>query len=177
MTHLNLSVNLIGGTPYQSGALISFADNTESVTIRVGVSFVSAEQACDNAESEVGDASFEDIVARSRALWQDKLKRIEIDVANTPPNVTEMLYTSLYRSFLTPVSVFNRYFGLDCSAHLQNNATGETQGVFANTSSPFFDSLYCRCISFILRRRCDSYLLVDLVGIRQVFCGLYAINN
>ena len=105
VTHLNLSINLIGGTPYQSGALFSFEDNTDTVVIRVGVSFVSAEQACSNAESEVGDATFEEIVARSKALWQDKLRRIEIDVPNTPPNVTEMLYSSLYRSFLTPVSV------------------------------------------------------------------------
>lgn len=105
VTHLNLSRNLIGGTPYQSGALFSFPDDTQTVTFRVGVSFVSAEQACANAESEVGDASFEDIVARSKVLWQDKLNRIEIDVPNTPANVTEMLYTSLYRSFLTPVRI------------------------------------------------------------------------
>ncbi|KAH8119163.1 glycoside hydrolase family 92 protein [Phellopilus nigrolimitatus] len=127
-THLNLSINLIGGTPYQSGALFSYANDPSEVTIRVGVSFVSAAQACENAETEVGDASFEDIVNQSKALWQDKLKRIEIDVANTPENVTEMLYSSLYRSFLTP-----------------NNATDETQGPFANTTSPYFDSLYCRC--------------------------------
>ena len=34
----------------------------------------------------------------------EKLSRIELDVANTPANVTEMFYSSLYRSFLTPVS-------------------------------------------------------------------------
>jgi putative alpha-1,2-mannosidase len=76
------------------------------VNIRVGVSFVSAEQACQNAESEVGNASFEEIQARAKALWQEKLSRIELDVANTPPNVTEMFYSSFYRSFLTPVSFF-----------------------------------------------------------------------
>ncbi|KAL5484950.1 hypothetical protein ACEPAI_7592 [Sanghuangporus weigelae] len=36
-----------------------------------------------------------------------------------------MFYSSLYRSFLT-----------------SNNATGEGQGPFANTASPYFDSLY-----------------------------------
>lgn len=104
MTHLNLSRNLIGGDPYQSGALFSFKNNPETVILRVGVSFVSAQQACDNAESEVGTSTFEEIMDQSKALWQDKLSRIEIDVANTPPNVTELLYSSLYRSFLTPVS-------------------------------------------------------------------------
>lgn len=103
LTHLNLSIDLIGGNPYQSGALFSFADNPEQVNIRVGVSFVSADQACENAETEVGTSSFEDIMNQSKALWQDKLSRIELDIANTPPNITELFYTSFYRSFLTPV--------------------------------------------------------------------------
>jgi putative alpha-1,2-mannosidase len=102
-THLNLSINLIG-TPYQSGALFSYNGKPEVVNIRVGVSFVSVDQACSNAESEVGSSSFEDIVNKSKALWQEKLSKIEIDVTNTPANITEMLYSSLYRSSLTPVS-------------------------------------------------------------------------
>ncbi|KZT22603.1 glycoside hydrolase family 92 protein [Neolentinus lepideus HHB14362 ss-1] len=130
LTHLNLSVNLIGA-PYQSGALFSYLDEPEEITIRVGVSFRSAEQACANAETEVGSASFEDIVSASQALWNEKLSRVEIDLAGTPPNVTEMLYSSLYRSFLTP-----------------NNATDETQGVFADTTSFYFDSLYCSWDTF-----------------------------
>lgn len=101
-THLNLSLNLIGGV-YESGALFSFANNPRQVNIRVGVSFVSTDQACANAEEEIGTASFDDIHARAKALWQDKLSKIEIDVAGTPPNVTEMLYSSLYRASLTPV--------------------------------------------------------------------------
>ncbi|KAJ7267552.1 glycoside hydrolase family 92 protein [Mycena haematopus] len=129
-THLNLSVNLIGGV-YQSGALFSFDNTPKEVNIRVGVSFVSTEQACANAESEVGSSSFEDIQAAAKALWNEKLSKIEIDVPNTPANVTEMLYSSLYRASLTP-----------------NNATGETQGVFAGTTSFYFDSLYCSWDTF-----------------------------
>lgn len=103
LTHLNLSVDLIGDV-YQSGALFSYAGEPEEIIIRVGISFVSLEQACANAEAEVGDASFEDIVDRSKALWNAQLSKVEIDFAHTEPNVTEMLYSSLYRSFLTPVS-------------------------------------------------------------------------
>ncbi|KAL5524031.1 hypothetical protein ACEPAG_8204 [Sanghuangporus baumii] len=44
-------------------------------------------------------------VERSRALWQEKLRRVQIDIPNTPPNVTDMFYSSLYGSFLTPVSI------------------------------------------------------------------------
>lgn len=104
MTHLNYSVNLIGGSIYGAGALFSYEDEPEEVIIRVGVSFVSTDQACANAEQEVGSSSFDDIVAQSKALWNEKLKNFEIDIAGTPENVTEMLYSSLYRASLTPVS-------------------------------------------------------------------------
>ena len=101
-THLNLTQSLIGDT-YEYGAIFSYAGQPEQVIIRVGVSFVSADQACSNAEQEIGDASFEEIWDASKALWNDRLSRIEIDVPNTPENVTEMFYSSLYRSSLTPV--------------------------------------------------------------------------
>ncbi|KAG2148635.1 glycoside hydrolase family 92 protein [Suillus bovinus] len=130
-THLNLSQNLIGGTPYQSGALFSYEGNPEEVILRVGISFVSANQACANAEEEIGKSSFNETLKASKALWQEKLSKIEIDVVHTPHNVTEMLYSSLYRASLTP-----------------NNATLETQGAFANTTSFYFDSLYCSWDTF-----------------------------
>ncbi|KAJ3853174.1 glycoside hydrolase family 92 protein [Lentinula lateritia] len=129
-THLNLTQSLIGDH-YEYGALFSFAGTPEQIIIRVGVSFVSADQACANAESEIGTSSFNDIMAQSKALWNEKLSAIQIDLANTAPNVTELLYSSLYRASLTP-----------------NNATGETQGVFAGTTSFYFDSLYCSWDTF-----------------------------
>ena len=96
----------------ESGALFSFAENPAQVTIRVGVSFVSEEQACNNAESEIGTATFEEILAQSKKLWNEGLSRIEIDVPNTPANVTELLYTSLYRASLTPVNHFPPFLEL-----------------------------------------------------------------
>jgi putative alpha-1,2-mannosidase len=102
LTQLNFTRNLIGDH-YQSGALFSYKGTPSTIIIRVGISFISTNQACANAESEVGSSSFETIVNQSKALWNEKLSKIEIDIANTPPNVTEMLYSSLYRSFLTPV--------------------------------------------------------------------------
>ena len=145
LTHLNLSVDLIGGTPYESGALFSFAGKPSEVTLRVGVSFLSTAQACANAETEIGGTSFEQVEAQSKALWNEKLSKVEIDVPNTPPNVTEMLYSSLYRAALTPVGSRLRFFPCNrFTKSTQNNATGEAQGVFENATSFCFDSLYCR---------------------------------
>ncbi|KAJ4483906.1 glycoside hydrolase family 92 protein [Lentinula aciculospora] len=129
-THLNLTQSLIGDH-YEYGALFSYAETPEQIIIRVGVSFVSTDQACTNAESEIGSSSFDDIMTQSKALWNEKLSAIRIDLANTAPNVTELLYSSLYRASLTP-----------------NNATGETQGAFAGTASFYFDSLYCSWDTF-----------------------------
>lgn len=103
-THLNLSRSVIGDA-YESGALFSYEGNPGQVILRVGVSFVSIDQACANAEEEIGTSSFEEIQLASKALWQEKLSKIEIDVANTPADITEMLYSSLYRASLTPVGV------------------------------------------------------------------------
>lgn len=102
-TQLNFTRNLIGGV-YQSGALFSFKGTPQEIHLCVGISFPSTDQAFSNAKTKVGTSSFDEIVAQSKALWNEKLSKIEIDVANTPANVTEMLYSSLYRSFLTPVS-------------------------------------------------------------------------
>jgi putative alpha-1,2-mannosidase len=101
-TSINFETSLIQGA-IEAGALFSFSGNPTQVTIRVGVSFLSETQACANAESEIGTATFEEIVARSEALWNERLSRIEIDVPQAPPNITELLYSSLYRASLTPV--------------------------------------------------------------------------
>ncbi|KAH9946931.1 glycoside hydrolase family 92 protein [Amylocystis lapponica] len=130
LTHLNFSADLIGDA-YQSGALFSYEGEPTEINIRVGVSFRSIDQACSNAETEVGNSTFEEIVAQSKALWNATLSKIEIDVPNTPANITEMLYSSLYRSSLTP-----------------NNATDEAQGDFADTTHFYFDSMYCSWDTF-----------------------------
>lgn len=108
LTHLNLTACLKGGF-YESGALFSYAGQPREIVIRVGVSFKSIEQACANAETEIGSSSFEDILGQAKSLWQEKLKKIEIDVANTPANITEMFYSSLYRASLTPVCVMTTW--------------------------------------------------------------------
>jgi len=102
-TQLRLPGSLIGDV-MESGALFSFAGSPTQVTIRVGVSFLSEQQACANAESEIGTSTFDQIQAQSKTLWNERLSRIEIDVPHTSPNVTELLYSSLYRASLTPVS-------------------------------------------------------------------------
>ena len=100
---LRLPGSLIGDV-MESGALFSFAGSPTQVIIRIGVSFLSEQQACANAESEISTATFNQIQAQNKVVWNERLSRIEIDVPHTPPNVTELLYSYLYRASLTPVS-------------------------------------------------------------------------
>ncbi|KAJ7082200.1 hypothetical protein B0H15DRAFT_993958 [Mycena belliarum] len=125
-THLNLSVKRIGGV-YKSGAPLPYDGTPKQVTIRVVVSFVSTDQAYTTTKSEVGNSSSEDITSRPRRFGTGNSRRRKPrSTFPTPENVTEMLYSSRYRSTLTP-----------------NNAAGETQGLFAGTPLSYFDSLYC----------------------------------
>ncbi|CAD6901516.1 unnamed protein product, partial [Tilletia controversa] len=127
-THANLSQNFIGSDPIQSGALVSFANAAKvgcdsQVTIRYGVSYVSAAQACANAEEEIGpNWDFAAVEAASRSQWNEKLNRIVLS-PNTTDEVARLFYSSMYRSFLSP-----------------NNATLEAP---FPTKTSYFDGLYC----------------------------------
>ncbi|EST09643.1 Glycosyl hydrolase family 92 [Kalmanozyma brasiliensis GHG001] len=112
---------------YQAGAVVGFKVDTATkqdvtITVRRGVSFASADNACHNMETEISNWNFDATVAASQALWEDKLQRIQLDPA-TPDYVRRLFYTSFYRTFLSP-----------------NNATGD--GPFP-TTAPYFDGMYC----------------------------------
>jgi predicted alpha-1,2-mannosidase len=125
-----------GGQPPQRGALISWKKSKsvdqadKQILIRAGVSYVSAEQACLNAEQEIPTWDFDGVHDASRAAWNEKLSRLRI-ANDTDETIAELVYTSFYRSFLSP-----------------NNASDEGQGLYANTTSPYFDGLYCTWDTF-----------------------------
>lgn len=63
---------------------------------RLGVSTKSADQACANAEAEVGDVwDFDGIRQASRNMWEELLERVEVDVATEDKTVVELLYSSV----------------------------------------------------------------------------------
>ncbi|KAE8228990.1 hypothetical protein CF326_g6056, partial [Tilletia indica] len=133
-THANLSQNFIGSDPIQSGALVAFSDapnvgsNSVQVTVRFGLSYVSAKQACANAEEEIGPKwDFDAVEAASRSQWNEKLNRIVLS-PNTTDEVARLFYSSMYRTFLSP-----------------NNATLEAP---FPTERSFFDGLYCSWDTF-----------------------------
>lgn len=139
-THANLTRIIIGGQPVQAGAVFSLSDHPKTsdgsaeVTLRVGLSFNSVDQACRNAEEEIGtDWEFDKVVKQSRSLWNEKLNRYSLD-PQTNSTVAKLFYTSLYYSFLTP-----------------SNATLEAGNLFVGGEKydgPYYDGLYCSWDSY-----------------------------
>ncbi|TFK37101.1 glycosyl hydrolase family 92-domain-containing protein [Crucibulum laeve] len=114
--------------PTQAGALLSFG-NATSVTARFGVSFISADQACANAEEEVPDWDWEGVRESSREQWEDVLSRVMVNTDTEDPTIVQLLYSSLYRVSLVPA-----------------NLTGENP--YWSSPYPFYDALFCSWDTF-----------------------------
>ena len=83
------------------GAMLSgyarFARGTRRVEVRVGVSFISIEQARRNLDAEVPDGTaLERTAERTRAAWAEKLDRIRIEGASEEES--EVFYTAVFHA-------------------------------------------------------------------------------
>jgi len=82
-------------------ALVHLEDGEgESVEMKIGLSFVSVENAKQNLEAEIGDESFEEVRTAADQTWEALLSDIQVEGGTAKQR--ELLYTSLYRAFLWP---------------------------------------------------------------------------
>ena len=91
---------------------------------RVGVSFISNDQACNNAEQEIPDFDFNSTQTAAENAWRQKLSVISLDTTGVNSNLTSIFYSGLYRTMISP-----------------QNYTGENP--LWESSEPYFDSYYC----------------------------------
>ncbi|OJA21261.1 hypothetical protein AZE42_02535 [Rhizopogon vesiculosus] len=123
-------IQLYSGFVSEMGALLTFppsSNPTHQVTTilaRVGVSFISSDQACANAESEIPDFDFYGTVATARATWNELLSRVQVDTQGVDKETTELFYSSLYRTHIVPADY-----------------TGENPNWVS--TEPYYDSFYC----------------------------------
>lgn len=75
--------------------LNSTSSPEHAVLVRFGVSFISTEQACSNAESEIPDWDWDAVLSASVDKWEEVLSRVEINTAVEDPTVVELLYSSV----------------------------------------------------------------------------------
>ncbi|MCF0168457.1 MAG: glycoside hydrolase family 92 protein, partial [Bacteroidales bacterium] len=77
----------------------SFGDNPEPLTMKVGVSLLSVEQARKNLVSEIGRRGAKQVAAISRRAWAKEFSKLKIDAEK---DVMTIFYTGLYHSLLYP---------------------------------------------------------------------------
>ena len=105
-------------------ALVSFdTSSSRTVTARVGISFVSAENAVANLAAEQDPSSgFDQVRDASRQAWNGMLGRIA--VAGGEPKQRRTFYTALYHAMMHPSvlsDVDGRYPGFDGAVHTVPN--------------------------------------------------------
>lgn len=86
------------------GACVSFrTSRDEEIMVKIGVSFISMEQAKKNLTAEIPDWDFEKTKNDARKIWNDALGKIEIE-GGTQRQKT-IFYTALYRVMLGSQSI------------------------------------------------------------------------
>ena len=114
-----------------SGANLQFlakykTRENESITVKVAVSAVSAENALKNLDAEIPGWNFEELRDKTRTKWERELSRIEIEGSQEEK---ETFYTSLYHAFLAPnlyQDITGEYRGLDQNIHRAEGFTNYT---------------------------------------------------
>jgi predicted alpha-1,2-mannosidase len=82
-------------------AIIHLADGTTGpVELKIGLSFVSMDNARQNLEKEIGNKSFTDIRNEATSIWENILSSIQVKGGTAKQK--QMLYSCLYRSLLWP---------------------------------------------------------------------------
>ncbi|KAI0037991.1 glycoside hydrolase family 92 protein [Auriscalpium vulgare] len=115
------------GNAYASlGALLSFPldPRTRTLLVRTGVSFISTEQACSNAEEEIPTFDFEGVQRAARAEWNEVLGTVDMEMAEGLEDTRVLMYSSLYRSHISPADY-----------------SGENPSW--SSPEPYYDSFYC----------------------------------
>ncbi|SFS62783.1 GH92 family glycosyl hydrolase [Lutibacter maritimus] len=75
-------------------------DKTESVEVKIGVSYVSIENARENLEKETSNKSFNEIYKETYTEWNKLLSRIKVEGGST--NDKTVFYTALYHTLIHP---------------------------------------------------------------------------
>ncbi len=108
--------NQQSGSGDQLIAVISF--NKPIVIVKIGISYVSIENARLNLEKEAVGRSFEEIVEQAKQSWEQKLSLIKIKGGTNEDQ--KIFYSALYRSFQMPTTfndVNGDYKGFDDKIH------------------------------------------------------------
>jgi putative alpha-1,2-mannosidase len=121
----NLTISRsINGYPLPGGAFVRFqSPGDNAILARVGVSFISSDQACSSAESEIPTFDFNATQTAAVTAWRDKISPITVSTNGVNSSILTNLYSGIYRTMINP-----------------QNYTGENP--LWDSGEPYFDSFY-----------------------------------
>ena len=100
--------------------------DTQEISIRYGVSFISETQAAKNLNREVANARVDELIAKGRKKWNEALGRLEVKGGNK--DRLTVFYTSYYRTLERPV----------CLSEDGHYWSGEDQSVHEDGGTPYY---------------------------------------
>ncbi|KAI1921489.1 hypothetical protein LOZ12_001027 [Ophidiomyces ophidiicola] len=115
----------------EAGAWVSFVPANETVlAARVGLSLVSVDQACRNADREIPRPwDFNDVWTRAERAWGDKMRPLHVEPGDVSDGLLRIFWSAVYRSMISPQ---------DYTSENPRWASAE----------PYFDSFSCLWDSF-----------------------------
>jgi putative alpha-1,2-mannosidase len=114
----------INGYPLPGGAFVRFQSPGDTpILARVGVSLISSDQACSNAEAEIPSFDFDATHSAAESAWREKIGAISVSTTRVDKSTLINFYSGIYRTMVNP-----------------QNYTGENP--LWQSDEPYFDSFY-----------------------------------
>ena len=96
-------INILSETlPAGVYAQFNAPDTDNQLLARVGVSFISSDQACSNGEREIPEIDFDGTLAAAETAWNEKLSLISIDATGVDDSFQTVLWSGIYRAMISP---------------------------------------------------------------------------
>lgn len=95
-------------SPVPAGAWVQLAPpdrDDDQVLVRVGLSYLSTDRACQNAEREIPEFDFEGTKAAAEDAWRNKLSAVSVDPTGVNSTFLTTFWSGLYRSLISPIDV------------------------------------------------------------------------
>ena len=147
------------------GAIFSLGNlepGTE-VEVKVGISYVSIENARKNLDAEVGRKSFDEVLAAAQSKWREALGRIRVSGGSNDDKT--IFYTALYHSLLHPniVSDINGEYPA-----MESGKTGVAVGYDRYTVFSLWDTYRnLHQLLTLVYPECQTDMIRSMVGMSQ----------
>lgn len=94
-------------SPVPAGGWVQFSppEQDDQILVRVGVSYISTDKACQNAESEIPGFDFDGTKSAAEDAWRAKLSPVSVDTTGVNSTILTTFWSGLYRSLISPIDV------------------------------------------------------------------------